>query len=307
MDRIRKFFYYLFNDRRKIKLALLYRFSRLYSDEKFLKKLFKLQMGKELNLDNPQSFSEKLQWLKLYDRRPEYTQMVDKYEVKKYVANIIGEEYIIPTFGVWNSFDEIDFDALPNQFVLKTTHGGGNTGVVICKDKSIFNREHARKRLQRSMKHDIYKHLCEWPYKNVKRRIIAEQYMEDESGYELKDYKFFCFNGELKCCQVIAGRGGRMTVDFFDNGWKHLPFHEPKNYPFSIDPISCPELYQDMVVLATKLSQNHPFLRVDFYYINNRIYFGELTFFPTSGMGGFDPEEWDYTFGSWIELPRVKE
>lgn len=304
MNIIKKLFHSLLYDRNKIKLVLLYKFSRFYSDEKFLKKLFKLRMGKELNLDNPQTFSEKLQWLKLYNRKPEYTMMVDKYAVKEYVASMIGGEYIIPTLGVYNSVDEIDFNSLPNQFVLKCTHDSG--GLVICKDKSKLDIKSARKKLAKSLKNNYYYQNREWPYKNTTPRIIAEQYMEDESGYELKDYKFFCFDGEPKCCQVIAGRKDVMTVDFFDKDWNHLPFHEPRIYPYSRELVSRPQSYENMWKLAQKLSANQPFLRVDFYNINGQIYFGELTFFPTSGMGGFDPEEWDYTFGNWIKLPRRK-
>lgn len=304
MNIIKKLFHSLLYDRKKIKLVLLYKFSRFYSDEKFLKKLFKLRMGKELNLDNPQTFSEKLQWLKLYNRKPEYTMMVDKYAVKEYVASMIGGEYIIPTLGVYNSVDEIDFNSLPNQFVLKCTHDSG--GLVICKDKSKLDIKSARKKLAKSLNNNYYYQNREWPYKNTTPRIIAEQYMEDESGYELKDYKFFCFDGEPKCCQVIAGRKDVMTVDFFDKDWNHLPFHEPRIYPYSRELVSRPQSYENMWKLAQKLSANQPFLRVDFYNINGQIYFGELTFFPTSGMGGFDPEEWDYTFGNWIKLPRRK-
>lgn len=304
MNKIKKLFLALLYDRNKIRLVLLYKFSRFYSDEKFLKKLFKLRMGKELNLDNPQTFSEKLQWLKLYNRKPEYTMMVDKYAVKEYVASMIGGEYIIPTLGVYNSVDEIDFNSLPNQFVLKCTHDSG--GLVICKDKSKLDIKSARKKLAKSLMNNYYYQNREWPYKNTTPRIIAEQYMEDESGYELKDYKFFCFDGEPKCCQVIAGRKDVMTVDFFDKDWNHLPFHEPRIYPYSWELVSRPQSYENMWKLAQKLSANQPFLRVDFYNINGQIYFGELTFFPTSGMGGFDPEEWDYTFGNWIKLSRRK-
>ena len=304
MNKVKKLMYCLVKDRQKLKIVLLYKLSRFYSDEKFLKKLFKLRMGKELNLDNPQTFSEKLQWLKLYNRKPEYTMMVDKYAVKEYVASMIGGEYIIPTLCVYNSVDEIDFNSLPNQFVLKCTHDSG--GLVICKDKSKLDIKSARKKLAKSLMNNYYYQNREWPYKNTTPRIIAEQYMEDESGYELKDYKFFCFDGEPKCCQVIAGRKDVMTVDFFDKDWNHLPFHEPRIYPYSWELVSRPQSYENMWKLAQKLSANQPFLRVDFYNINGQIYFGELTFFPTSGMGGFDPEEWDYTFGNWIKLSRRK-
>jgi hypothetical protein len=227
---------------------------------------------------------------------------VDKYAAKEYVASIIGEVYIIPTLGVWDKVEEIDWDSPPKQFLLKCTHDSG--GLVICKDKSKLDIKSAKKKLAKSLKCNYFYQNREWPYKNITPHIIAEQYMEDKSGCDLKDYKFFCFNGEPKCCQVIAGRRSVMSVDFFDNNWNHLPFHEPRVYPFSTVILSRPQSYELMWKLAQKLSTNHPFLRVDFYNINGRIYFGELTFFPTSGMGGFDPEGWDYTFGSWMKLPK---
>lgn len=280
-----------------------YLLSKMYrSDEKFIKLLYKLRMNKELDLEDPQTFSEKLQWLKLYNREPIMTTMVDKVEAKKYVANIIGEEYIIPTIGVYNLVEEIDFDALPNQFVIKCTHDSG--GLVICKDKSKLDIKKAKSKLSKALKTNFYYQNREWPYKDVNPRIIAEQLLEIGGGGDLPDYKFFCFNGEPKCCQVISGRSSTMTIDFFDEEWNHLQFHEPRQYPFSVNPILKPESYSQMWQLARKLSLGHPFLRVDFYEINGKIYFGELTFYPTSGMGGFDPEEWDYIFGNWIQLPK---
>lgn len=287
---------------RRVVIYLLVCIAPLLPDKLFLRWLFRLRMGYKLNLDNPQTFSEKLQWLKLYNRRPEYTQMVDKYEAKRYVAEIIGEQHIIPTLGVWDSVDDVDFDALPNQFVLKTTHGGGNTGVVICRDKSTFDIEKAKAKLKRSLKSCIYRQFKEWPYKDVKRRIIAEQLI---GNGDIEDYKFFCFDGAPKYCQVIAGRTANMTtIDWFNMKWEHQPFHEPKNYPFSKELHAKPRLFDDMRHIAELLSKSHPFIRVDLYAIDDKIYFGELTLFPTSGMGGFDPAEWDYKLGEWIKLPN---
>lgn len=303
MNRVKKLFHALLYDRNKIKLLRLYKFSKFYSDEKFLRKLYRLRMGKELDLGNPQTFSEKLQWLKLHNRKPEYSQMVDKVEAKKYVANIIGEEYIIPTLGVYNTPDEIDFDALPDQFVLKCTHDSG--GLVVCKDKHNLDFVKTRERFKKWLKTNYYYQNREWPYKNVRPRIIAEQYMEDENDRELKDYKFFCFDGEPKLCQIIAGRQTAMTIDFYDKDWIHQDFHEPRKYPFAKEQHLPPKEYEKMWELASKLSQGHPFIRVDFYDINGEVFFGELTFFPTSGMGGFDPEVWDYIFGDWIKLPNT--
>ncbi len=272
-------------------------------DEEYLKKKFKYSMGKELNLDNPQTFNEKLQWLKLYDRKPVYTTMVDKYEAKKYVADIIGEEYIIPTLGVWNHFDEIDFDKLPNQFVLKCTHDSG--GLVICKDKAKLDKAAAKKKIEKSLKRDFYLNGREWPYKNVKPRIIAETYMEDEETKELRDYKFFCFNGKVKALFIASERQTKdeeTKFDFFDADYNHLPF--TNGHPNAEVLPKKPVMFEEMKVLAEKLSQGVPELRVDFYEVNGKIYFGELTFSHWSGMMPFDPEEWDKTFGDWIELPK---
>ncbi len=291
---------------KKPKLLLLYFLSKtswLYTDKFYLRCRFRLKLGYSLNLNAPQSYNEKLQWLKLYDRNPQYTRMVDKYEAKKYVASIIGEEYIIPTLGVWERFDDIDFDKLPQQFVLKTTHDSG--GVVICRDKSKFDKAAARKKLEKSLRHDYYKTSKEWPYKNVKRRIIAEEYMEDESG-ELKDYKFFCFDGVPKALFIATDRftaGEETKFDFFDMEFNHLPFRN--GHPNANIKINKPSGFEQMQELAAKLSTGIPHLRVDFYNINGRIYFGELTFYHWSGLTPFVTREWDYIFGSWLILPTT--
>ena len=273
----------------------------------YLKWLFRLKMGEKLNLRNPQTFSEKLQWLKLYNRRPEYSQMVDKYAVKDYVAKIIGDEYIIPTLGVWDKPEDIDWDSLPDKFVLKTTHSGGSSGVLICRDKLTFDRENAIKKLRFSLNNDdIYRKLKEWPYKHVVRRIIAEKYIEPRPDTDdLPDYKFFCFNGEPKYCQVISGRGTKMCIDFFDHEWNHQPFHEPKWYPFSKVELEKPEFFEKMWDLARKLAQDKAFSRIDFYEVGDNVYFGEITFYPTSGFGGFNPSDYDATLGKMIDLQRV--
>lgn len=306
MNIIKKLFHSLLYDRNKIKLVLLYKFSCFYSDEKFLRKLYKLRMGEKLNFDNPQTFCEKLQWLKLYNRKPEYTQMVDKYAVKEYVANIIGEEYIIPTIGVWDRVDDIDFDKLPNQFVLKTTHGGGNTGVVICNNKATFDKTVAKQKLNRSLKHDIYTNLREWPYKNVKPRIIAEKFVEAVGHSDLPDYKFYCFNGEPIYCQVIRDRNTKETIDFYDMEWNHMPFVGLNPIAENgATPVVRPLKLDDMITVCQKLSKGIPFSRIDLYVVNEKVYFGEITFFPASGMGVFSPNEWDYILGDLIKLPQI--
>lgn len=275
----------------------------LFSDELFIKLKYRLIMKKKLNLKNPQTFNEKLQWLKLHDRKPEYTMMVDKYEVRKYIAQKLGEEYLIPLLGVWDNVDDIDFDALPNQFVLKCNHNSG-LGMCICMDKSKLDIEKVKKELKKGLKQDYYMTGREWPYKNVKRKIIAEQYMIDESGKELKDYKLMCFNGKVKCSFVVSDRFGDngLRVTFFDTGWNVMPFK--RHYRKSENIIKKPESYDKMVEFAEDLSKNIPFVRIDFYDINGRLYFGEITFFPGGGFEEFTPEKWDDELGSWINLQK---
>ena len=277
-------------------------FFKFLPDKSYLKLYYFVKFKKTLNLKNPQTYNEKLQWLKLYDRKDIYTTMVDKYEVKKYVADIIGEEYIIPTLGVWDKFDDIDFDALPNQFVLKCTHDSG--GLVIIKDKAKLNKVQAKKKIEKSLKTNYYLVGREWPYKNVPRKIIAERYMEDRETQELRDYKFFCFNGEVKALFVATDRGNineETKFDFYDENFNHLPFLN--GHPNAIKEIKKPINFDKMKELASKLSKGIPQIRVDFYEIDGGIYFGELTFFHHSGLTPFKPEEWDYKFGEYIKLP----
>lgn len=270
------------------------------SDERFLKKEYYLAMGKTLNLNTPKTFNEKLQWLKLYNREPQYTMMVDKYAVKQYVANKIGSQYIIPTLGVWNHFDEIDFDELPNQFVLKCTHDSG--GIVICKDKLKLDKRAAKQKLEYYLKRKYYYVHREWPYKNVKPRIIAEKYMSNDNGEDLNDYKLMCFNGQVKATFVCSDRFSEdgLKVTFYDTNWKRMPFE--RHYPASKTDIARPKTYDEMLILAEKLAFQIPFVRVDFYEVHGRVYFGELTFFPGSGYEEFTPEEWDKKLGDWINL-----
>lgn len=267
----------------------------------FLKRKYRILMNKELQLQEPVLYTEKLQWLKLYDHRPEYTRMVDKYEVKQYVADKIGAEYVIPLLGVWDRVEDIDFDALPKRFVLKTTHDSG--GIVVCKDKSELNVAAAKKRLRFFLKRNYYDENREWPYKNVKPRIIAEAYMEDSRQGELRDYKFFTFGGEPKVLYITQGRGkGEPTVaDFFDMEFNHLPF--TIDHDMADVPPEKPVNFELMKKLAAQLSEGTPQLRVDFYEVDGRVYFGEMTFFHCSGMAPFHPEQWNRTFGDWVTLP----
>lgn len=271
------------------------------SDTAYLKLIYRLIFGRKLDLKNPQTFNEKLQWLKLNDRKTEYTTMVDKYEVKKYIAEKIGEEYVIPTLGVWDNFDDIDFDLLPNQFVLKCTHDSG--GLVICKDKSKLDIAKAREKINKALTRRFYYFGREWPYKAVKPRIIAEKYMVDESVSELRDYKFFCFGGVCKCLKVDFDRFIEHRANYYDPQGNLLDLGEKICPPNKEKVIVLPDNKEKMLQLAEKLSTNIPFLRVDFYDVNGKIYFGELTFFPASGWGEFTDEKWDYKLGEWIKLP----
>lgn len=273
------------------------------SDEKYLKIRYRATFGKKLNLKNPQTFNEKLQWLKLYDRKPEYTKMVDKYEVKKYVEKLIGKEYIIPTLGIYNTWEEIKFDELPNEFVIKCTHDSGS--VVICKNKDSFNKNKARKKIEKALKRNFYINGREWPYKNVKPRIIIEKYIEEMNSNSVKDYKLFVFNGKVKSSFIATERDtGNPKFTFFD---KDKNFMDIRQCGAENDPsLKMPEQYDEMVNIAEKLAKGTIQVRVDFYIINNKIYFGELTFFDTSGFGKFDPDKWDLAFGRMIKLPNEK-
>lgn len=279
----------------------LYTFSHIFSDKLFIQWKFRLCMGYTLDLDHPQTFNEKLQWLKLHDRKIEYTRMVDKAEVKKYVANIIGEDYLIPTLGVYDKPEDIDFDVLPNQFVLKTTHDSG--GVFICRNKSTFDKESAIRKLKKRLKRNVFWYTREWPYKNVKPRIIAEKYIGDEINGELRDYKYFCFNGKVKALFIASDRmkkGEETKFDFFDENFNHLPFIN--GHPNAEVTPQKPVHFEEMKKLAGKLSNGIPHVRVDFYEVNNKVYFGEMTFFHWSGFTPFVPEVWDKKFGELLNL-----
>lgn len=273
-------------------------------DETYLKLKFRAAMGRALNLETPRTYNEKLQWLKLYNRRPEYTMMVDKYEVRKFVAEKLGEEYLIPLLGVWDDPDEIDFDALPDRFVLKCNHNSG-LGMYICRDKSAMDVNQVKEELRKGLKQDYYLTNREWPYKNVRRRIVAEAYMEDRKTAELRDYKFFCFNGEPKALFIATDRqtaDEETKFDFFDMDYQHLDIRN--GHPNAKQLPEKPECFDKMREMAAKLAENIPHVRVDFYEVDGKIYFGEMTFFHWSGMVQFEPVKWDDIFGSWIILPE---
>lgn len=293
-------------------ISPLLRLAYKTSNQKLLVRvMYWSSMGKHLNLRNPKTFNEKINWLKLHNHNPLYHTMVDKYAVKDYVASIIGKEYIIPTLGVWDKFDDIDFNSLPEKFVLKTTNGGGNTGVVICTDKGSFDYDSAKFKLESSMQYDIYKNMGEWVYKDIKPRIIAEQYMEEKSpvkadNKDLDDYKFFCFNGKVTFCQVIRNRNSTETIDFYDMEWNHMPFIGLTSGACNgKTPVAKPSNLNDMIKVAEALSVKIPFARIDLYQINKITYFGEITFYPNGGIGTFNPEDWNTRLGDLIKLPTV--
>lgn len=273
-------------------------------DKLYLKIKYRRNLVRNLNLNNPKTFNEKLQWLKLYDRKPEYTIMVDKYRVREYIAGKIGEEYLIPLIGVWDDPDDINFEELPNQFVLKCNHNSG-LGMYICKDKKKIDVQKVKKELGKGLKQDYYLTGREWPYKNVPRRIICEKYMQQETGEDLIDYKFYCFNGQVKLVGIYSGRNSRSgtVVDYFDENFNWVDINWGYNHAL-IRPEK-PEKFSEMIRLAEILSKDIPHLRVDFYYTNNKIYFGELTFFDGSGFDKIEPIEWDFKLGEMIKLPDI--
>lgn len=290
----------------KIALYLLGKplISKLFSDELFLKIKYRLMMKKKLDLDNPKTLNEKLQWLKIHDRKPEYTTMVDKFAVRDYIKEKLGEEYLIPLLGVWDDPDDIDFDKLPDKFVLKCNHNSG-TGMCICKDKSKLGIEKVKKELKKGLKQNYYLTGREWPYKDVKRKIIAEEYMVDESGIELKDYKIFCFNGNPEYVEVDFNRHIEHKLNPYDFDWNPLNFCDTSKNDYSAD-IKKPARIEDMYNISKKLSSGIPFLRVDFYSIYDKLYVGELTLFPGSGFIQYDPSEFDLKYGEMLDLRGVK-
>lgn len=271
-------------------------------DEAFLKRKFKASMGKALNLENPTTFNEKLQWIKLYDRKPEYTVMADKHLVKDYVSQKLGAQYIIPTLGAWDDPEDIDFDRLPSRFVLKCNHNSG-LGMYICQDQSQMDKKAVIKGLKKGLQEDYYLSSREWPYKDIPRKIIAEAYMEDASG-GLIDYKVHCFGGEPKFILVCGDRfsGKGLTEDFVTAQWERMEVKRP-GIKLSHQLMEKPAQLEEILELSRKLSADIPFVRTDFYIINHKVYFSEITFFPAAGFRPFEPESWDETFGSWIDLP----
>ena len=270
-------------------------------DKVYLKIRYRAILHERLNFENPQTFNSKLQWLKIYDRNPKYIKLVDKCEVKDYIKERIGEKYLIQTLNVWDNVDDIDFNKLPSQFVLKCTHDSGST--IICKDKNKMNYKKTIKRLRKLQKRDYYNLGREWPYKNVKPRIIAEKYMEDKKTQDINDYKFYCFNGKVDYVMVCTERKtGNPKFYYYDRKWKlqkDMSKDAQKNSKIYVEK---PEKIEEMFNIASNLSEGIPFVRIDLYYINNEIYFGEFTFYPSSGFDNTRTDECDQILTKYLKL-----
>lgn len=288
---------------KRIVMALNRRnFLKFLSDKNYLKLMYRVNFDRKLNLKNPKSFNEKIQWLKLYDRKKEYIKMVDKYLVKEYVSQLIGQKYIIPTIGVWDRFDDIDFSKFPNKFVLKCTHDSG--GLSICDDKSNFDFVDAKNKIEKSLKRKYFYFGREWPYKNVKPKILAEEFIKDDEVNDLYDYKVLCFNGTPLYIQVHKNRRANHTQDFYDDRWNKLDIEQGCKQSQDFD--RKPVVFDEMMHLSKIISKDIPLVRVDWYCANGQLFFGEITFFDASGFTPFIPEKWDYIFGEKINLGGIK-
>lgn len=288
----------------KIKTYLL----RLIPDKIYLKLLYKKKTGKKLHLNPPVTFNEKIQWLKLYDRKPLYTVMADKYAVKKYAASKIGKKYIIPTFGVWDRFDDIDFHALPDQFVLKCTHDSGS--IVIVRDKNTMDLHGIKTKLDKALKNNFYWNGREWPYKNIKPRIIAEKFMEDSLYAVPKDYKIYCLNGAPKYIAVFHDRFNdsvRPSETVYDAEWRPQHISLDNHFAVSNEISLKPECLDELLSICRKLSRGLDQVRVDFYIIGNKIYFGEITLYTAGGLQPMIPEKMDAVLGKELKLKRLKK
>ena len=272
------------------------------NDKTYLSLIYFLEHCRPLHLKNPRRFTEKIQYLKIYDHNPDYVGWVDKLEAKKRAAVILGEEHVIPTLAVWNDANQIDFDSLPERFVLKSTNGSGGS-VWICEDREKFDFEACRINLSRQQNKSSFSRYREWPYKLIKARIFAEPFMIDGTGSDLTDYKFYCFGGVPMYCQVIANRRSGETIDFFDMDWNHQEFYglNPACRPAASRPAS-PICLRQMGEAARILSKGDTFVRIDLYEIDGKVYFGEKTYYPASGIGVFTPDEWDFKLGDLIKL-----
>lgn len=284
--------------------SLVRKLSYLLPDKWYLMLRYRMKFHQWPDLKNPKLYTEKVQWLKLYDRKPQYTVMVDKYQAKNYIANIVGDQYIIPTYGTWEQFDDIDFESLPNRFVLKCTHNSG--GVVVCLDKQTFDFENARNVINSCLKENYYWHSREWPYKNVKPRIIAEEYLYDSEypDESIMDYKLLCFSGEPRLLYYAEENTDDPYSDIYDMNFQKINLQFPE--PNSEIVAKMPDNFEEMKAVARKLSKGLAHLRVDFYSVNGKLYVGELTFYHCAGLVDIHPKEWNQILGEWIILPEIE-
>ena len=304
MSKTRELLQLLKTPRKTIFLLSEHGYFSWMDDEKYLKMVYKSLTGKEMDLKEPKTFTEKIQWLKLHDHQERYVELVDKISVKAYVKKLIGEEYIIPTLGVWESADSIQPDSLPSKFVLKCNHDSGS--VIICRDKDTFDFTATQRKLEKCLHRDAFRWAREWPYKFVERKVFAEALIENPNcpDADLQDYKVYCFNGEPTYCQVISDRSTTEKIDFFDMDWIHQPF-------IGLNPdvqnserlIERPQTLNKMKEISSILSRDIPFSRIDFYDVDGRLFFGEITLYPYAGFGEFKPSEWNRKLGDLIKLP----
>lgn len=297
MRKITKFFFYLTNRPNILGLYIINKISIIIPTRIYIKLVFRLQFGYKIDLSQPKTFNEKLNWLKLNDRKPIYSKMVDKLYVKELVASIIGDQYVVPCYGAWDDFNKIDFSKLPNKFVLKTNHD--SSGATICKDKSNFNYNLYKKKFTSLLKRNYFYHCREWPYKNVKPMVLAEMLLEDPDRDKLEDYKFWCFDGEplYMYCTI---KGGDVYENFFDMNFK--PVNISHGYPRINPEPQKPQNFEVMKMLCKKLAKNIPFVRIDFFEINGKIYFGEYTFYDWGGFKPFINYNMDYELGRLINI-----
>ena len=298
----------LLHDPRHILFALLRRMPWIIPDDvQYLRALYWMNFNEKLDLLHPTKFSEKIQWLKLFDHNPLYTTLVDKYRVKEYVSQKIGDEFVIPIIATWNSPRDIEWGKLPEQFVLKTNHDGGGHGIVICESKASFSVPRALKELNNSFRRSSYLIGREWPYKDVDKMVFAERFITDSNG-ELRDYKFFCFNGKVRCFKIDYNRQVYHQANYYDPECRLLPYGEVDYPPNPDADIHIPANISDMIALAEVLSQGISFVRIDFYDVDGKIYFGEFTFFPAGGMSKWVGDvDVDTLWGTWLELPKKNE
>ena len=289
-----------------IKICTILKIKNYIPDKIYLFLMYYILVKKRLNINNPKTFNEKLQWLKLNDRKNIYTKMVDKYEAKKYVTDLIGDEYIIPTIGVYNNFNEINFNNLPNQFVIKCTHDSGST--IVCKDKTKFDIKNAKKKISKALKYNYYYSVREWPYKNIKPRIIIESFMDDGVNSQLVDYKLQCFWGKVDNILVCVDRDKETGVKYhyFDTNWKYLKYCPYPGINEKNINISKPKQLDKMIKIAERLSAGIPEVRIDLYIIHGKIYFGELTCTPAAGIADHYSEEGNIHLGKLININKLK-